>query len=200
MFRGGITMVIFSLLFTAVMAGMYLLTKEIIEYNKQRARVNILSQVLPQGSYDNNLLTSTVMLSEAEARLLGNDKAMPVYQAKYRGETRSVVVEAVAPDGYAGKIHLMIGIGKDGKVQAVRVLAHKETPGLGDYIELAKSPWILQFDGKTLNIPNAERWRVKKDGGDFDYVSGATITPRAIVKAVHNTLIFVMAHHDRLFA
>jgi electron transport complex protein RnfG len=112
----------------------------------------------------------------------------------------AVVLEATAPDGYSGQIKLLIGITAAGKLSGVRVVSHKETPGLGDYIELAKSKWILLFDGKSLTAPNDGGWKVKKDGGQFDYMAGATITPRAVIKAVHHALQYATVQHDLLFA
>jgi electron transport complex protein RnfG len=111
-----------------------------------------------------------------------------------------VVLEAVAPDGYSGEIRLLVGIHADGRVAGVRVTAHRETPGLGDYIDPARGPWIRQFDGRSLADPLPDGWRVKKDGGRFDYLAGATITPRAVVKAVRRSLEYFAAHRDELLA
>ena len=120
------------------------------------------------------------------------------YPARIGGETRAVVLEVVAPDGYSGEIRLLVGIHADGRVAGVRVTAHKETPGLGDYIEATRGPWIRQFDGRSLDDPPTEQWRVKKDGGRFDYLAGATVTPRAVVKAVRRALEYFAAHRAEL--
>ena len=115
-------------------------------------------------------------------------------------------IDILAHDGYAGDIKLLIAIKYDGTIACVRVLTHKETPGLGDYIDIAKGNWIKLFDHESLQkVENAklsseERWKVKKDGGDFDYMAGATITPRAIVKAVHKALLYYAANKDTLFS
>jgi electron transport complex protein RnfG len=110
------------------------------------------------------------------------------------------VLEAVAPDGYSGRIKLLIAIRADGELAGVRVLAHRETPGLGDYIEIAKSEWISGFTGKSLDNPLPDNWKVKKDGGQFDYMAGATITPRAVVRAVRRALDYYAQNRERLFA
>jgi electron transport complex protein RnfG len=109
-----------------------------------------------------------------------------------------VVLEAAAADGYSGEIKLLVGILADGRLGGVRVIAHKETPGLGDYIDIARSEWIRQFDGKALDDPPADGWKVRKDGGRFDYMAGATITPRAIVRAVRRVLEYHADHRAAL--
>ena len=110
------------------------------------------------------------------------------------------MLEAIAPDGYSGKIDLLIAIQTNGELAGVRVVAHNETPGLGDYIDIAKSDWIKQFDHASLAKYDAQAWQVKKDGGRFDYMSGATITPRAVVKAVHKALRYYEQHGSEIFA
>ena len=111
----------------------------------------------------------------------------------------ALILPVTAPDGYSGAIHLLVGIFADGRLAGVRVLGHKETPGLGDKIELAKNPWVLAFNGKSLSDPGEAGWGVKKDQGVFDQFAGATITPRAVVKAVHHALQYVDAHRAELF-
>jgi electron transport complex protein RnfG len=101
------------------------------------------------------------------------------------------VIETIAPNGYSGNIYILVGVLPNGHISGVRVLKHRETPGLGDKIELRKADWILSFNGKNLTEDNAERWAVKRDRGEFDQFTGATITPRAVVGAVRNTLHFV---------
>jgi electron transport complex protein RnfG len=115
-----------------------------------------------------------------------------------KGQFSAVVFEVVAPDGYSGKIKLLVAIRANGEVIGVRVVSHKETPGLGDYIEIAKSPWIKLFEGTTLDKDGDSKWRVKKDGGQFEYVTGATITPRAVVKAVYRSLLYFNENRTEL--
>lgn len=187
-----IVLFVFALLATALMAAVYALTHGIVEANEENARLAILSQTLPAGSYDNNPARDAITLTAAQSRDLGNDDASRVYPARKDGRTVALVFEATAPNGYAGKIRLLVGVRRDGSVSGVRVVAHKETPGLGDYIDSAKSAWIRQFDGRRLD--DETEWKVKKDGGRFDYMAGATVTPRAVVGAVARTLAFYRAH------
>lgn len=184
----------FALLATALMAAVYALTRDTVRQNEENARLALLSQTLPAGSYDNNPARDAIMLAPAQSKALGNDDASHVYPARRDGRTVALVFEATAPNGYAGKIRLLVGVLRDGSVSGVRVVAHKETPGLGDYIDSAKSDWVHQFDRQGLD--NAGDWRVKKDGGRFDYMAGATITSRAMVAAVANTLAFYRAHPE----
>lgn len=134
-----------------------------------------LAQVLP-GRYDNDLLKDTVTIPAP-------DGEVAVYRARRAGRVEAVVFQTVG-HGYAGAIVCIMGVTRDGQLLGVRVLSHKETPGLGDKIEPAKSHWIYEFDGKSLASPQPDKWAVKKDGGVFDQFSGATITPRGVVHAV----------------
>jgi Na+-translocating ferredoxin:NAD+ oxidoreductase subunit G len=154
-----------------------------------------LGEILPAGSYDNHLLDNRI---EVNARELGQRSPQSAYLALMDGAPSALILPVTAPDGYSGAIHLLVGIFADGRLAGVRVLGHKETPGLGDKIELAKSQWIRSFDGKSLSNPGAEGWAVKKDRGEFDQFAGATITPRAVVKAVHGALQYFDAHRAQL--
>lgn len=197
--RGALTLFVFALVFTALMAGTYALTKDIVLGNEKAAKVALIAQVLPKGSFDNELLSDAIAQDATALAQLNNEAGAQFYRAKQGEQTTALVVETVAPDGYSGKIKLLVGVAKDGRVLGVRVVAHKETPGLGDYIDVAKSEWIKLFDGKSLSNLPPQQWKVKKDGGDFDYTAGATISPRAVVKAVKNTLDYVAQHHSALF-
>ena len=148
--------------------------------------------------YDNKLFEDTLQVRDE--KLLGTDEAVTVYRARREGKPVALVMAPVAPDGYSGTIKLLVGIGYDGTLTGVRVSAHHETPGLGDAIDEERSDWIFGFDGKSLDNPPLERWRVKRDGGAFDQLTGATITPRAIVKAVKKTLLYYREHRAALFA
>src|SRR5690606_4959952 len=120
--------------------------------------------------------------------MLGTTQPVTVYRAFRGGEPVAALFNSVAPDGYSGEIRLLVGVRVDGSLSGVRVLSHKETPGLGDPIEVRHSDWITRFSGLSLENPPFERWKVRRDGGDFDQFTGATITPRAVVKATRNTL------------
>ncbi|KZX50952.1 Electron transport complex protein RnfG [Stutzerimonas frequens] len=172
-------------------------TAERIQAAERAAQVRALGEILPAGSYDNHLLDDSVLVQD---RLLGNRSPLPAYVAIKDGRPTAVILQAIAPDGYSGAIHLLVGIHADGRVAGVRVIGHRETPGLGDKIELAKSPWIRSFEGKSLTNPEADGWAVKKDRGEFDQFAGATITPRAVVGAVHRALQYFDAHKAELLA
>lgn len=151
-----------------------------------------LEEVVPAELHDNDMLADTVTVSSADANI-GADQTV-VYLAKKQGALTAISFKFVAPDGYAGPIYMVIGIAKNGEILGVRVIAHTETPGLGDKIELAKSPWVLSFDGKSLDNMVFSEWAVKKDGGVFDQFAGATITPRKVVQAIRRGLEFYRAH------
>lgn len=160
-----------------------------------------LAQVLPAGSSDNDLLNDTVKVGAGEtasgADAGGTAPAVTVYRARKEGKITGAVFR-MAARGYAGDIVVLMGVDTQGRLLGARVVKHAETPGLGDKIEPAKSKWILDFDGKSLNDPPAEKWAVKKDGGVFDQFAGATITPRAVVKAVKSGLEFFAAHREEI--
>ncbi|QZA77033.1 electron transport complex subunit RsxG [Deefgea tanakiae] len=197
--RGALTLLVFAVIFTALMAGTYSVTRDIVAENERKAKVALIAQVLPAGSFDNDILKDAMPQNAAALKQLNAEAGSQIFRAQKDGKTNAVVVETIAPDGYSGKIKLLVGVGADGRVLGVRVVAHKETPGLGDYIDAAKSAWIAQFEGKSLTAPLADQWKVKKDGGQFDYIAGATISPRAVVKAVKNTLDYVATQHATLF-
>jgi electron transport complex protein RnfG len=145
--------------------------------------------VLP-GQYDNDLLKDTLLLN-------GPNGEVTVYRARRAGQVEALVY-MVSGNGYAGAIDCIMGIDRTGKITGVRVIKHKETPGLGDKIEAAKNSWIFAFEGKYLGDPPAEKWAVKKDGGVFDQFAGATITPRGVVKAVKGGLEFFEKNRAQL--
>jgi electron transport complex protein RnfG len=169
-----------------------------IEASQRAQRLARLTAVLGGVRYDNDPLADVIFVRDAE--LLGADEDMPVHRARLGGAPAALLIAAVAPDGYSGAIRLLVAVGADGRLLGVRVLAHRETPGLGDAIDERRSPWILIFDGRSLADPTAERWRVRKDGGDFDQFTGATVTPRAVVRAVHNVLVYYDGHREQLFS
>ncbi len=188
----------FALFGTALLAFVYNQTHERIEKSVETEKLKLISQILPQNLYDNDIIKDTIRI--APDPLLGNEGETVVYRARLHGKPSVAVIEAVAPDGYSGKIFMLIAIRENGELAGVRVVSHKETPGLGDYIDIARSDWITGFDGKSNAQYNDNDWKVKKDGGKFDYMAGATITPRAVVKAVHKALQYFALHRDALFA
>jgi electron transport complex protein RnfG len=173
-------------------------TREDIEAAAHARQVARFAEVLRGQDFDNDLLADTVEVRDPE--LLGTPAALRAYRARLHGRAVAVVLEAVAPHGYSGVIRLLVGIARDGTVLGVRVTGHRETPGLGDAIEARKSPWIERFVGRSLRDPAPTGWRVRKDGGNFDQFTGATVTPRAVVGAVANALVYFERHRDELLA
>lgn len=187
---------LFALVGTALLAYTYRQTHPVIERSMQEEKLALINQVLPKQLYDNDLLATQRELPAHD--LLGTRIPSNMWLATRNGEPVGVVLEAIAPEGYSGNISLLVGIDVHGTLTGVRVTQHKETPGLGDYIQLSKSPWVLQFDGKSYHPDQDGLWKVKKDGGEFDARAGATITPRAIVKAVREALKYFHLHREKL--
>jgi len=179
-----------ALITTAALALADRATSADIAAAQEKDMMQSITQVLP-GQYDNNLLKDTLQLD-------GPNGEVTVYRARRAGRVEAVVFK-VSGFGYAGPIDCMMGIDRNGHVTGVRVIKHKETPGLGDKIDPAKSHWIYEFDGKYLGDPPADKWAVKKDGGVFDQFAGATITPRGVVKAVKGGLEFFDKYRAQLF-
>ena len=198
--RNAIGLAIFAVVTAGAIAVTQVMTADRIAYNIKAAEARALNQILPASSYDNDLLNDTMDVdSRFNQQLLGPlaDNAR-IYRARNNGLVSAVILPAIAPDGYTTNIDLIVGINRDGSLAGVRVVAHRETPGLGDKIDTRKSDWILSFANKSLNNPTSEQWAVKKDGGDFDQFTGATITPRAVVRAVKRALMFCDMHKDLL--
>lgn len=195
--KNSLVLALFAAVTVAVVAITQQTTATRIAEAQRQAQVRALGEILPAHSYDNALLDNVIYLNES---LLGHRKETPAYLASLNGQPAAVILQVNAPDGYSGTIQLLVGIMLDGTLSGVRVIQHKETPGLGDQIELAKSPWIKSFTGKSLSNPQERGWAVKKDQGDFDQFAGATITPRAVVTAVHKALQYFDHHHAELFA
>jgi electron transport complex protein RnfG len=191
-------LLLFALIGTAMVAYTYDSTRERIAANERATLLRKLHRLIPPESYDNALLQDTLQVQNET--LLGTADPVTVYRARMHGKPVALVIAAVAPDGYSGAIRLLVGINVDGSLSGVRVVAHRETPGLGDGIEEDRSDWILGFTGKSLQNPTLQGWAVKKDGGAFDQLTGATITPRAVVKAVRQALLYYRDHKDALFA
>ncbi len=188
----------FTLIGTAVLAFTFSQTRANIAQSEEQEKLKLIAQILPADLFDNNVVHDTLSLKPDT--LLGTSSESIAYRARLKGEPSAVVLEAIAPDGYSGRIFLLVAIRSTGEIAGVRVVSHRETPGLGDYIDLAKSPWIKGFDGTSSARYQDADWKVKKDGGQFDYMAGATITPRAVVKAVHHALQYFEQHREALFA
>jgi len=186
-------------MFGAALVGLtFYQTEDNIRYNEKLTLLKKLNNIIPAESYNNDLLLDTIMLKPST--LLGTDHDSLAYRARKNNKNVAVVYSAIAPNGYNGPIHLLIGIKTNGQLAGVRVVKHRETPGLGDVVSSTHSDWILGFDDKSLNQPDEKGWKVKRDGGVFDQFTGATITPRAVVKAVHNALLYFDQNQDMLFS
>lgn len=188
---------LFALVGTTLVATTEHGTKERIIANERAFILRTLDVLVDPVRYDNDLLEDRLSVVAPEA--LGTSRALPVYRARLQGERVALVIESVAPDGYSGDIRLLVGINADGTLAGVRVIAHRETPGLGDGIEDDRSDWIRAFEGLSLSNPTSARWAVRRDGGMFDQFTGATITPRAVVAAVKRTLEYYAIHEDALW-
>ena len=197
MLKNAAVLGLFAIATVGVVAAIQQGTAPRIAAAEREAQVQALAQILPAGSYDNHLLDNSRLVQD---ELLGNKNPAPSYLATLAGKPSAVILQVTAPDGYSGSIKLLVGILADGRLAGVRALHHRETPGLGDKIDLAKSRWILGFDDKSLSQPDEAGWAVKKDGGQFDQFAGATITPRAVVKAVHKALQYFDKHKAELLA
>lgn len=196
--KTAITLILFALVFTALLVFVFNITKAPIERSESEARLALFSQVVPTELYNNDMLKEAITIAPSD--LLGNTRPSIANLARIDGAPSAIILEAIAHDGYSGDIKLLIAIKYDGSIAGVRVLSHKETPGLGDYIDILKDNWIKLFDGESLSKTSELQWKVKKDGGKFDYMAGATITPRAVVKAVHKALKYFEANKQLLFS
>jgi Na+-translocating ferredoxin:NAD+ oxidoreductase subunit G len=201
--RTAIILFLFIIVFTGLLSTAQYLTRPAIEASATEEKMKLLDEVLPRKEYDNRLLEDTLTLPPTAA--LGLPAETILYRARRDGQPVAVIFEALAPDAYAGRLRLLIAVRSNGEIAGVRVTQHKETPGLGDYIEPRKdknkiTPWINQFQHLSLAQVQDKDWKVKKDGGRFTYYAGATVTPRAVVKAVHKAVQWVDTEGDALYA
>ena len=196
--RNSMLLALFAVATGLLLAGSYLLTKDRIAAEIRKAEEKALLQIFPREKHDNSMLDDTLPIGPGASALgLRSDKR--IYLAKKSGQVVAAIIPATARDGYSGDIDLVVGVNSDGSVAGVRVLTHKETPGLGDKVDLAKSYWVLNFDGRSLDNPKPDGWAVKKDKGVFDAFTGATITPRAVVSATRRVLEYALENRTTLF-
>jgi len=194
---GGGVLWMFAIVATAIVAFIYDGTAERIAKNEKAALLRGLNQLVPRERYDNDILSDYIYVNAPG--LEKKDKPILIYRVRRQQEPVAAILQVIASDGYGGPIKMLVAIDADERLAGVRVIAHRETPGLGDGVEIDRSRWILSFDGKSLDNTGEERWRVIKDGGIFDQFTGATITPRAVVKTVHMTLRFFRENKRDLF-
>jgi electron transport complex protein RnfG len=195
--RSGLLLGFFALVGTALVALTYTGTEQRIAEAERAHMLRSLNAVIHPDMYDNDIFNDYIEVQEP--KYLGTEDPVMVFRARRGDQPVAVAIIPTAPAGYVGPIKLMVGINMDGEILGVRVLTHKETPGLGDKVEERRSDWILGFDGHSLQNPEPRYWRVRRDGGVFDQFTGATITPRAVVRAVHDALKFFAENRLRLF-
>ena len=188
----------FAVTGTGLVAFAYEKTKDRIAEAERAALLRNLHSVVKPELHNNELFND--MITVTSQQYLGSKQPLPVFRARNNGQPYAVIITAVAPDGYNGDIKLLIGVKYDGTITGVRVIDHRETPGLGDAIETRRGDWILSFDGLSIDNPEKKNWKVKRDGGYFDQFTGATITPRAVVKAVAKALQYFELNRDSLFS
>lgn len=197
MLKAGFSLAIFAFISVLLVAITNNLTHKKILENQAAMLLKALNEVVPASRYDNDLIKSKIILTTQET---GFERDTPVYLATKNGKPVTAIFEVTTLKGYSGAIKILVGINTaEQTISGVRVVQHKETPGLGDKMETRKSNWVFAFDGKSLNNPSNNGWQVKKDGGKFDQFTGATITPRAIVNAVKSTLLYAQENSLNLF-
>lgn len=198
--KNSLILTAFALATAGALALTNLGTQDRIASAERAAQQRALYEIIPLSQHDNDLLTDTIPVPQSGWSDLGVDATGKIHRARRNGEISALIIPAVAHDGYSGDISMIVGVNRDGTIAGVRILLHKETPGLGDKIELKKSQWILNFNNKSLQVPVIEEWNVKKDGGTFDQFAGATITPRAVVGQIKRVLEFVALNQESLFS
>ncbi|PLW66739.1 electron transport complex subunit RsxG [Pseudohalioglobus lutimaris] len=196
--KNAVLLAVFAMSTALLLAGTYLLTQDRIAEEIRKAEEKALLQIVPRERHNNSMLDDTITVG-ADISALGLRTEKQIYRARQDGRVVAAIIPATARDGYSGDIDLVIGVNADGTVAGVRTLSHKETPGLGDKVDLAKSDWILNFTGRSLRDPLPGQWAVTKDKGVFDSFTGATITPRAVVATVKGVLEYAGDNSEVLF-
>lgn len=194
--KNGLILGAFALVTTGLISLTFMGTKDKIAEQQQLKLLNDLAAVIPQSLYNNDIQHDCIIVSDQA--LLNSPDATHIYRARLNEQTSAVAIETTAPNGYSGKIKLLVGITTQAEISGVRVLQHKETPGLGDKIDIRISDWILNFNGHSYLAEHAQKWNVRKDGGQFDQFTGATITPRAVIHAVKNALIYYQQNQSSI--
>ena len=196
--KSGLTLALIAAICTALVAATFQVTRDRIAANEKALLEQSLQPALAGLFYDGSVTESRLVLQPPH-ELPGSEAAV-IYRVFADARPVAALFVVTARDGFSGAIRLLVGVNIDGTVTAVRVLQHRETPGLGDKIESGRSDWIFQFDGRSLSDPPVGRWAIKGDGGEFDQLTGASVTPRAVIKAIRGTLLYFDAHRDEIFA
>ncbi len=195
---GGLILAGLAAVCTALVSVTHALTAPRIAANEQAFLEQSLAPVLEGIEYDGTLSESTLVIRPPHN--LPGDDPVTVYRVYAGGAPVAALFVVNARGGFAGPIRLLIGADANGAITGVRVLGHRETPGLGDLIEIDKSDWVLQFNGRSLADPPAPSWSIRRDGGEFDQLTGASITPRAVIRGIRDTLVYYENHRDAVFA
>ena len=195
--KTGMTLGMIAAVCTSLVAATYQLTKDRIAANEKALLEQSLQPALTGIFYDSGVSESRLVLQPPHG-LPGNDLAI-IYRVFAEGEPAAALFVVTARDGFAGPIRIVLGVEASGSVTGVRILQHRETPGLGDKIVSARSDWVYQFDGRSMGDPQLLGWALKGDGGEFDQLTGASITPRAVIKAIRDTLVYFDANRDAIF-
>jgi electron transport complex protein RnfG len=196
-FRTGLTLAAIGAICTTLVAATYQVTKDRIAANDKALLEQSLAPALSGTFYDSGVTESRLVLQPPHD-LPGNDPAV-IYRVFAAEKPVAALFAVTARDGFSGPIRVLVGIEYDGTVTGVRILQHRETPGLGDKIESTRSDWVFQFDGRSLGDPAVMGWAIREDGGEFDQLTGASITPRAVTKAIRDTLLYFDANRDEIF-
>jgi len=194
----GSVLAVFAAITSVAIGWTYLATKDQIDMEVRRAEARQLLEIFPPETHDNDIVDDGFELI-ADTPLLGIREARQGYRVRRDDRVIGVILPATARDGYSGDIRALVGVRDDGTVAGVRVVAHRETPGLGDKVDLRKSDWILGFDNRSLSQPDLSGWNVEKDGGVFDQFTGATVTPKALILATRRALEYARLNAEMLF-
>jgi len=198
--KNSLLLALFALITALILASTDRVTEDRIAESERLAAQKALFEIVPLARHDNDILVDLQPIPEQYWLALGLDNGGDVHIARLDDQPVAAIVPSITTDGYSGDIAMIVGINFDGTVAGVRVVDHKETPGLGNKVELRKSDWILSFNGKSLNNPEISKWNVKKDRGDFDQFTGATITPKAVIHQIAKTLEYFEKDRERLLS
>ena len=196
--KNSLLLAVFALITAVILASTDRLTEDRIAESERLAAQKALFEIIPLERHNNDLLLDTQPIPEQYWQPLGLSSGGDIHIARLDGQPVAAIIPSITPEGYSGDIAMIVGVNFDGSIAGVRVVEHKETPGLGDKVDLRKSDWILSFNGKSLSNPKPSAWNVKKDKGDFDQFTGATITPRAVIHQIAKTLEYFSQDKERL--
>lgn len=196
--KNSLLLAVFALITAVILASTDRLTEDRIAESERLAAQKALFEIIPVERHNNDLLMDIQPIPEKYWSTLGLELGGDIHIARFDGEPVAAIIPSITPEGYSGDIAMIVGVNFDGSIAGVRVVEHRETPGLGDKVDLRKSDWILSFNDKSLSNPKPDAWNVKKEKGDFDQFTGATITPRAVIHQIAKTLEYFSQDKERL--